>query len=384
MFGRSDYAITVGRIAGAPVKIGPGALILAAYFAIQLGASWADRVAPGLAWSVAALTGLGFMASILVHESAHALVARRRGVGVDEIRLWLLGGSAAMSRRTPDPASEMLISVAGPLSTLALGAGFFGLGRTVSGSLVVPYLDPVSGVTAGAIAAEALFWLGTINLVLGFFNLLPALPLDGGRVLTGALWKLRGDRLQATRWVSSVSKVMAYLAFGFAAVELFVWNSGLPIWTIFIAMMFLRGGDAELASLSLSRQLDHVSVADVARPAPPSIHLDTNTASARALLPHPSTARYAIAIDDDRVVRGLIDLRALWVAADHDGTNPVADIMEPVDEHRAAFASEPLSSLIDRGVAPPFVVIDHGWRPTGLVESMQQLTSARPAPTPTV
>ncbi|MEZ5230556.1 MAG: site-2 protease family protein [Acidimicrobiales bacterium] len=286
MFGRSDYAITVGRIAGAPVKIGPGALILAAYFAIQLGASWADRVAPGLAWSVAALTGLGFMASILVHESAHALVARRRGVGVDEIRLWLLGGSAAMSRRTPDPASEMLISVAGPLSTLALGAGFFGLGRTVSGSLVVPYLDPVSGVTAGAIAAEALFWLGTINLVLGFFNLLPALPLDGGRVLTGALWKLRGDRLQATRWVSSVSKVMAYLAFGFAAVELFVWNSGLPIWTIFIGMMFLRGGDAELASLSLSNARSRLGRRRRPSGGAPMLHLDTNTASA-GLLPPP-------------------------------------------------------------------------------------------------
>ncbi len=380
MLGRSDFAITVGRIAGAPVKVGPGALLLASYFAIQLGLGWADRSSATIAWSIAAATGLGFMISILIHEAAHALVARRRGVGVEEIRLWLLGGSAAMSRRAPDPNSEMMISAAGPLATLGISLGFFGLGRVVSGTVVVPYFDDVSGSSAADIGASALFWLGAINLLLGVFNLLPALPLDGGRVLSGALWKWRGDRVAALRMAIKASKGMAYLTFGFAAVELLVWQSGLPIWTVFIGMMFLRGGEGELAAASLSHMVRHLSVSDVVRPSPPTVHLDTNTASARAMLPDAATQRYAVVVDDDGIARGLLDLAMLGVVADADGTNPVYEVMQPVDEHRAAFEAESLADLLDRGVAPPFVVIDRSWKPVGLVESIRQL--AAPANTP--
>ncbi len=382
MFGRSDFSVTIGRIAGAPVKIGPGSLVLASFFAIQLGVSWSDRSSAAIAWTIAAVTGLGFMASILVHEAAHALVARRRGIGVDEIRLWLLGGSAAMSRRTPDANSEVLISGAGPLATLGLSAGFFGAGRAISGSFVVPYFDTVNGSSGADIGAEALFWLGSINLALGFFNLLPALPLDGGRVLTGLLWKWRGDRVRATRSVIGVSKVMAYLAFGVAGMQLFVWNSGVPIWTLFIGWMFLRGGQGELASLSLTSMVQDVAVDAVARPRPPTVHFETNTASARALLPHPSVARYAVVVDDDNIARGLVDLGMLWHAAEADGTNHVVTIMTPVDERKAAFGAEPVVSILDRGVVPPFVVIDHEWHPVGLVESMQQLLVGSAAPAP--
>ncbi len=380
MFGRFDFAVTVGRIAGAPVKIGPGSLVLASYFAIQLGVSWADRSSAGLAWSVAAITGIGFMASILVHEAAHALMARRRGVGVDEIRLWLLGGSAAMSRRSPDPNTEVLISGAGPMATLGLSAGFFGLGRAVSGSFTLPYFDSLNGSSSLDIAAEGLFWLGSINLLLGFFNLLPALPLDGGRVLTGLLWKWRGDRVRATRSAIGVSKVLAYLTFGFAAAQVFVWSSGVPIWTLFIGLMFLRGGEGELAALSLSSMVQDVAVSDIARSGPPTVHVDTNTASARAMLPSPPAARYAVVVDDDNIARGVVDLGLLWGAAEADGTGPVFEIMTPIDERKAAFGSEPVASVLDRGVVPPFVVIDHGWHPVGIVESLQQLLVAPAVP----
>ncbi len=384
MFGRLDFAVTVGRIAGAPVKIGPGSLVLASYFAIQLGLSWSDRSTPAIAWTIAALTGLGFMLSILVHEAAHALVARRRGVGVEEIRLWLLGGSAAMSRRSPDPNSEMLISGAGPAATLALSAMFFGLGRLVSGSVVVPYFDNVAGSSYVDIGAEGLFWLGTINLLLGVFNLLPALPLDGGRVLSGAMWKFRGDRVKALQTVISVSKVMAYLAFGFAALELFVWNSGFPIWTMFIGWMFLNGGQGELAAASLTKMVSHLTVADVARSNPATVHYDTNTASARALLPDASTLRYAVVVDDDGIARGLLDLGVLSFVADADGTNPVLEVMKPIDERNAVYGTESLGDVLDRGAVPPLVVIDEAWRPIGLIDSIQQLSKPVAVPTPNV
>lgn len=378
MFGRSDYSVTVGRIAGAPVKIGPGSVVLAAFFAIQLGMGWDDRSAASTAWIIATLTGLGFMMSILIHEAAHALMARRRGVGVEEIRLWLLGGSAAMSRRAPDPTSEMLISGAGPAATLGLAALFIGAGRTVAGSMQVPYFDPITinsieQYSAVEIGAESLFWLGAINVLLGLFNLLPALPLDGGRVLTGLLWKLRRDRIKALENVVAISKFMAYAAFGVAAMQALVWNTGVPIWTAFIGFMFLKGGQGELAAAALTRMVSNYTVADVLHGSPPVISAQVNTASARALLPNPSVARHAVVVDDDGIARGLLDLVVLWRAADADGTDLVGSIMTPIDERKAAFRTEPLSDVLDRGVLPPLVVIDPNWRPIGIVDSLQQL-----------
>lgn len=371
MFGRSDTALTVGRIAGAPVRVGPGAALLAAFFSFELGNRWTAIVPASLAWAAAVGVGIGLLASILFHEAGHALVARRRGVDVVEIRLWLLGGSAAMRRNIPDPRSEILISGAGPAVTLVLGGVLLTASQALSNGWVVVTTTPTL-----LVLIEALRWLGVLNLVLGVFNLLPALPLDGGRVLSGVLWAHSGDRVRALRRTVVVSRTLAYAGFALAFVDLSYRGGVSGIWTAIIAMMLLRGGDAELAAAEMTQRANGWTVAQVAREQPPTIHQDANTATARAMLPSPGPWRWAIVVDDDEVARGLLDLTLLDRWADRDGTNPVHTIMVPVDQHRAAFADERLGDVLNRHTWPPFVVIDDRWRPVGLVESIDRL----PAP----
>ncbi len=362
MFGASDSSISFGRIAGAPVKIGPGSVLIAAFVAYSLGSQWIDRDGSLLVIIAAALTGIGFMASILAHEAGHAVVAKRNGINSREIRLSLFGGVAALERGAPDPGSEMRVAFAGPavnlLVAIAALGGAFALARSGTESILL----------------DAIIWIGGINLILGVFNLLPGLPLDGGRILTGYLWRRRNDRAAAVRTTATVGKVLAYIAFAIAAYELVVAQSPFGIYTGFIGLILLRGADGEVARASLVEQVKGRTVGDVARYQPPVINETVNTASARALLPSPDPMqfpagqRWAIVTDEDGIARGLLDLVLLDRAATADGTNPVAEIMAPIDQQRAAFESESLEGVIDRGVMIPFVVIDPEWRPVALVD----------------
>ena len=359
MFGASDSAISFGRIAGAPVRIGPGSVLLGGYFAYALGSQWMDQGNRTIVIVMAILTGLGFVASILAHEAGHAIVAKRNGISTKEIRLSLFGGVAALERGAPTPAVEMKVAFAGPGVNLVIGA--IGLGGVV-------VLDR-SGVDA--VAIDALLWLSAINLFLGALNLVPALPLDGGRILTGFLWRRRGDRGSAVRSAATIGKVVAYLAFALGAYELVVAGSFFGFYTLFIGMILLRGADSEVARASLVESVRGRTVGDVARFQPSVITENTNTASARALLPSPdATRRWAVVTDDDGIARGLLDLVMLDRVASMDGTNPVADMMVPIDQQRAAFASETLEGVLERGVMLPFVVIDQDWHPVGIVDQV--------------
>ena len=360
MFGASDSAISFGRIAGAPVRIGPGSVLLGGYFAYVLGSQWMEQGSSRAIVIIAAiLTGLGFMASILAHEAGHAIVAKRNGISTTEIRLSLFGGVAALERGAPTPAVEMKVAFAGPGVNLVIGA--LGLGGSVALNR--------SGVDA--VGVDALFWLSAINVFLGALNLVPALPLDGGRILTGFLWKRRGDRGPAVRSAAKVGKVVAYLAFAFGAYELIVVGSLFGFYTIFIGMILLRGADAEVARAALVDRVKGRTVGDVARFQPSVITETTNTASARALLPSPdANRRWAVVTDDDGIARGLVDLVMLDRVASMDGTDPVGGMMVPIDQQRAAFASETLEGVLERGVMLPFVVIDPDWRPVAIVDQV--------------
>lgn len=358
MFGASDSSISFGRIAGAPVRIGPGSVLVAAFFAYSLGSQWIDRGDTVLVVIVAALTGIGFMASILAHEAGHAIVAKRNGINSREIRLSLFGGVAALDRGAPNPAAEMKVAFAGPAVNLLVAVAALGTALALGQS------------SGSSIPLDALIWIGAMNLILGGFNLLPGLPLDGGRILTGFLWRRRNDRGAAVRTTAKVGKVLSYLAFAFAVYQFFVTNSPFGLYTAFIGLILLRGADGELARATLVDQIRGHTVNDVARFQPPVINESVNTASARALLPSPDVRRWAIVTDDDGIARGLLDLVMLDRVATADGTNPVSDVMVPIDQQRAAFQTETLEGVIDRGVMIPFVVIDAEWHPVAIVDSV--------------
>src|SRR5215831_5106131 len=175
--------LTLGRFGGVEVRLNWSLLVVFALIVWSLADSVFPSQNPGLSHRVhlamAVAAALLFLASILLHELAHAWQARRNGIEIDGITLWLFGGVAA----------------AGPLVSLLLGVGF----------VLLALLDLPSAVD-GVVA-----WLGYTNLLLFAFNVLPALPLDGGRILHAALWRAKGDPAWATRLAAAIGQGFGYL-----------------------------------------------------------------------------------------------------------------------------------------------------------------------------
>ena len=186
----------------------------------------------GAAYFMAALaTAILFLGSIVAHELGHSIVAQRNNIGVRSITLFALGGVASLEREADDPGAAARIALAGPAVSVAIGAIALAV-SSVMGSLGF-----------GALITAAFFWLGVINLALAAFNMIPALPLDGGRVLQAVLWKRTGERHQATISAANLGRWL-----GWALVALGVWQftqSGSGLWTALIGWFVVMSAKAE-------------------------------------------------------------------------------------------------------------------------------------------
>lgn len=188
--------ITLFRVAGVAIRIDASWLLLAVLVTWSLAASVFPMNYRGLAprtyWLMGALGAVGLFVSILLHELSHALVARRRGVAMNGITLFIFGGVAEMEEESDNPRTELLVSLAGPLATFVL----------------ILLLGPLTWVARGqdwpVVATATIGYLATINIVLLVFNMIPAFPLDGGRVLRAALWNWKKDVRWATRLSSRI------------------------------------------------------------------------------------------------------------------------------------------------------------------------------------
>lgn len=228
-------SLRLGTIAGIRVGLHWSVALIAVLFTYTLATDILPGAAPGFSDSAYLLVSLTtaalFLASIVAHELGHSLVARRNGVGIAGITLFALGGVALMDREAERPGPAFRIAFAGPLVSIGVGVvsllGAFGASRI-----------GFSDVSVAAIA-----WLGLINLGLAVFNLLPALPLDGGRILQSALWRRSGDRLQATIRAARVGRVLGNLVM-LAGIALYLrGNDGL--WTAFIGWFVASGARSE-------------------------------------------------------------------------------------------------------------------------------------------
>ncbi|HEX6567562.1 MAG TPA: site-2 protease family protein, partial [Acidimicrobiales bacterium] len=210
-------------------------------------------------WAVAAVTAVAFVASLLAHELAHAVVARSRGMPVEGITLWMFGGVSRLGGDAPDARSELRMAVVGPLTSLALGI------------VLVAAAIGLGAAGAPVVAVDAVAWLGLMNVALAVFNMLPAFPLDGGRVLRALLWLRTGDPHRATTVASR-----AGVAFGYGLMALgalgFVGGMGVGgIWLLFLGWIVLEAARAELAGFELRALLGDARVADVMTPHPVTV-----------------------------------------------------------------------------------------------------------------
>ena len=245
-------SFTIGRIAGISVGVNWSWLIVFALIAWTLAVSIFPSTNPGLADGVyvamAIVAALLFFTSLLLHEYGHALQARRDGMEIEGITLWLFGGVAKFKGMFPSAGAEFRIAIAGPLVSLVLGLLFLG----------VPMLLGLPATVDGV-----LFWLGSINIALLVFNLLPALPLDGGRILRSILWYARGEFASATRLAAGIGRGFGYL-FVAAGVALLVFASPVTgIWLAFVGWFLLQAAGAEDRFVAAREALGGLRVRDV-------------------------------------------------------------------------------------------------------------------------
>lgn len=225
--------ITLGRVAGIEIGInwtwlGIFALIFWSLAGVEFPAD-----APGRAWPTYALMGIvataAFFASLILHELGHAIQARRDGVRTEGITLWLFGGVAKIAGEFPSAGAELRIALAGPLVTLAIAAA----------ALLATAAWPQAGAVRSVLA-----WLGYINVALLVFNLIPALPLDGGRVLRALLWARTRDLTVATHRATRVGSVLAAVLIGLGIFETVQGAFG-GLWMALIGWFVLEAGRAE-------------------------------------------------------------------------------------------------------------------------------------------
>jgi len=251
-------SLRLGRIAGIPVGASWSVLLIAALFAWSLAGSILPGLVPGLVpstyWAAAVVaTGL-FLGSLLAHEVGHALVARRAGLRVRGITLWLLGGVAQLEDEPASPRDDLRVAIVGPAISLALAVGF---GVAAAGLALLG---------APALAVAVLGWLAVGNVALAVFNLIPAAPLDGGRVLRALLWRRHGNRARAAVTAATAGQVAGgvLIAYGLLGV-LTGWGIG-TLWTVLVGWFLVAAARQEREQTVIRHGLVGLRVGDVMTP----------------------------------------------------------------------------------------------------------------------
>ncbi|CAM5336139.1 Zinc metalloprotease OS=Streptomyces antimycoticus OX=68175 GN=SSPO_054440 PE=3 SV=1 [Streptomyces antimycoticus] len=307
----------------------------------------------GAVYALASVVGAALlMGSLLLHEAAHAVAARRKGVSVEDVTLWALGGMTKMGRpRTAGVA--FWVAVIGPLTSLVIGGVALGVG------IGVHALHRIRGVPTAV-----LIWLGWANLLLGVFNLLPASPLDGGRVVPAAIWWRTGDRERADRAAGRSGQILGMALIALGWISFLRGNTG-GLWLSLIGLFMVIIANAERQRAGVNTALRGVRVAD-AMSAPVAAGADWLTVG-RFIDDVAAHSRHSVmpVLDFEGQLSGAVHLRALAaVPTEARETQRVRDVATPLSRCTVAEPGELLSEVLERarpgGGGMPVLVVDHG------------------------
>lgn len=335
-----NRTIPLGRIAGVQVGLHWSVVGIVVLVAVGLAGYQLPAVLPGHSPAGYVLAGLAaavlLLCSLLGHELAHAVIARKNGVAVEGITLWLLGGAAQLRDEARSPGADLRIAVVGPVASVVLAVVFGTLAWTASRA------------GASGLVVAVLGYLALLNLVLALFNLLPAAPLDGGRVLRAVLWRWRGDRYQAAVWSARAGLGLGYLLMLGGFVQL-VRQSTEGLWSILLGLFLLSMAAAELRQARTGAALAGVRVGDVM--SHPVETIDGQLTVERFLDETPAPRRHARlpVLDPSGRVEGLITSNGIRaVPRAEQATTALRQIATPRDRIPTAQPDESLSALLPR------------------------------------
>ncbi|MEV7184484.1 site-2 protease family protein [Kitasatospora sp. NPDC093102] len=361
---------SLGRILGIPLRIHWSAPVLVLFFGISLAGQTLPSLVPGrsgTSYGLAGLVGaLLLTVSLLLHETAHAVTARRAGIRVDDMTVFALGGVTRMGR-APSPGRQFAVAGIGPLTSLVLGGFFLGAGLGVEHTL---HWD---------LPAAVLLWTAWANLLLGVFNLLPAAPLDGGRLLQSVVWWRRGDQEQAERVAGRAGQAGGLLLCAVGWFE-FLRGGGAGLWLLLVGFFIWSSAQAEVRRAVLVAALRGTRIGQVMT-SPVITGPDWFTLDRFLAEPAAHTGLPVVPlVDVAGRPSGLLDLRRLAaVPPARRAELRARDLATPLPACLVAAPGDDLIEVLDRASAPPPILVLDDGRVVGLVttEDLDRITRAR-------
>jgi Zn-dependent protease/predicted transcriptional regulator len=332
---------SLGRISGIRIGVNWSVLLVVALLAYGLAVGEFPAAAPRhpvAEYVVAALvTAVAFIGSLLAHELAHSLVARRNGLKVEGITLWLLGGVSQLEGEVKDPGAEVRIAGVGPLVSLILGVAF----------ILLSWLLHAAGVQGVVIAA--LSWLGGINVLLAVFNVIPAAPLDGGRLLRAILWRITGDKLKAAVWSARSGQVFGWALVVVAAYLVLVRREYNWLWFALVGWFLISAATAEGQQAMLQSRLRTVAVREIMTAHPVTVPGSATVAwFLDDYLPWHRHSAFPVDADDGQTV-GLVTVhRVNQVPAAERGQTTLRSVACPLSDVARATPDEAVADVLPR------------------------------------
>ncbi|MGW5879639.1 site-2 protease family protein [Nocardiopsis terrae] len=354
--------LPLGRPFGVPVYVTSSWWIVAVLITLVYGGIVQSRLALGpSAYLLAFVFAILLYASVLVHELAHSLVARRYGLPVRRIVLYVLGGVSEIDREAPTPGREFWIAFSGPLLSLLLAAGAF---------VLAYFTDPFS------VTGELLFQLWVANLLVGVFNLLPGLPLDGGRLLRAGVWKMTGRAHTGSVVAAWGGRV---LALGVAALPfLFAWSAGSSpgpwavVWGLVLAGFMWMGAGEALGNARVRARVPGLRARALARPAvvvPADLPLER--ADHRA--GEAGVDTIVVTDDDGTPVSVVHPAAAEAITGERRARVPVSDVSRALTRHSRVSADlegEELLAELTRHPLPEYLVVEADGALSGVLRAV--------------
>jgi Zn-dependent protease len=313
------------RVRGIPVRIDFGWLLIVGFIAWTLASGYFPYVLPSRSatayWTQGLIAALLLFASVLLHELAHALVAIRHGIPVGGITLHIFGGVSQLDSEPETPRAELLVAIAGPLTSFAIAGLSHGLGRVLAER---SWADALAGYVAA------------VNLVVGVFNLVPAFPLDGGRVLRAALWAWTRRLDSATRVATRIGSAMALLMIAIGIVRAVVGDVLAGLWLALIGLFLHQAARSSYALLNIRLRLEALRAEQVMNTAPAVLEsagqaradndgaVSPRDSAWQAFMKMARSGRGRVAVIDKGVLVGVVTQRDLHDVVTADRGTPVA------------------------------------------------------------
>lgn len=348
--------LLIGRIRGIPIRINWSVAVIAALLASSLaGSVFPDLVegrSDGEYWATAIVTTVAFLVSLAAHEYGHALTALRHGVRVTSITLWIFGGVAQLGDKPTSPSAALRIAAAGPAVSATIGVAAIAISTGLTG-----------------LPQSAALWLGAMNLLLMGFNLLPAFPLDGGRIYQAWLWRQGGDEVAATVRAARVGRGIGAGLVGLGVAQVAFGGFVGGLWSMAIGWFIREAARVERVDSITTQPLRQMTVAELMSPDPITVDADVPvTTFVDGLVRHGRHSGYPVVRNGEII--GLVTLSTVH-RSDVGPATTVGEIALPIDRIPTVAPDASVSELIgiaaDRSVTRTLVM--DGGHLVGIVAS---------------